>query len=405
MGAKTTTQGKVIGNVGVLDLRKATEASIAEISRIGNVGSVLYSPETAALAARLNLSNVGSFIEVPADAKVITGQVQFSREYFEAQATPLHLVVMGQLVVHPDVTAEEIENGVATLSIIGQLICPESLLGLLQSKTRHLMGETIAYHPFSRIVVGRLVLDEHYLRSLDDASKLVVIGSLDLPQVLPNELLEQKIQQLRVIGGIKCHEENASALLARLANQPAKVTTIPTGFQRVDRPLTLDNTLLESLPAKRLYCTTWVQVDPKVDPALLEARLEALISEELVMCPVELKRVLTRKCDLLKTRVVFYEGELWLVTGEVELTPSRFDYLEGQATLVVLGELTIDPAIDPKVLASRLAQVHNLGEIRCTPEQKGAIQARLGLSEGELLDSTAPEPSDEGMENVGYLAL
>jgi hypothetical protein len=249
------------------------------------------------------------------------------------------------------------------------------------------------------------VLDKQYLRSLDDASKLVVIGSLDLPQVLPNELLEQKIQQLRIIGGIKCHEENVSTLLARLTNPPAKLTTIPAGFQRVDRPLTLDNTLLESLPAKRLYCTTWVQVDPEVDPARLEAHLEALISEELVICPVELKSVLARKCDLLKTRAVFYEGELWLVTDEVALAASRFDYLEGKATLVVLGELTIDPEVDPGVLVSRLAKVHNLGEIRCTPEQKGAIQARLGLSEGELRDSTAPETAGEGMENVGYLAL
>lgn len=405
MEARSMEPRKIIGNVGTLDLRRATEASIAEIRRIGNVGVVLYSPETAALVTRLSMGNVGSLIEASADARVLTGQVVFNREYFKTQATPLDLIVSGQLVVHPDVPAEEIESGLGALSILGQLICPEHLLGTLQSKIQHLSGQTVTYTPSSRLAMGRLTLDENYLRSLNDASELVVIGSLRLPQVVPNELLEQKIRRLQVIGGIRCHEENVRPLLARLAERPTWMTTIPAGFELVDRPLVLDNALLESLPASRLYCTDWVQVDPEVDPALLEDRLEALISEDVVICPAALRSVFARKCDLLKTRVVFYEGELWLVADELDLAASRFDYLKGKATLVALGELTIDPEIDPKVLAERLARVHNLGEIRCTPAQKGAIQARLGLSEGELQDSTPMETPGEGIGSVGYLVL
>jgi hypothetical protein len=46
------------------------------------------------------------------------------------------------------------------------------------------------------------------------------------------------------------------------------------------------------------------------------------------------------------------------------------------------------------VLAAQLAKVHNFGEIRCTPEQMAAIQARLGLNEGELVDSTQPKEEE-----------
>ena len=116
--------------------------------------------------------------------------------------------------------------------------------------------------------------------------------------------------------------------------------------------------------------------------------------------------ILFLKCDLMQTRSVFYEAELWLVEDESELVPSRFDYLEGRATLVVTGELAISPDVEPRVLAERLAKVHNLGEIYCTREQMGAIQVRLGLSKGELLESTLNFDTEEGgIGNVGYLAL
>ena len=146
-----------------------------------------------------------------------------------------------------------------------------------------------------------------------------------------------------------------------------RITTIPAGFELVERPLVLDNVLLESVPARSLYCTDRVQVDSDTDPSVLDDRLEALISEDMVICPAQLKSVISRKCNLLGTRAVFYEGELWLVDGETDLPASRFDYLEGKATLVVLGELTIDPEVDPNVgeHVGIIKSTH--GVIRCTP--------------------------------------
>lgn len=409
MGKKEEEQGRTLSNIGVLDLRSASEESVAGISRVGNVGLVLYSQENAGLVARLNIGNLGASIEAPADAQVLTGQVAFSRDYFKNQATPLNLVVTGQLIVHPDVPAEEIEAGLGGLIISGQLICPEHLAGTIHSKISHLSGQEITYTQCPRIAVGKVSLDENYLKSLDDASELVVIGKLTLPQVLPNELLGEKIQRIQVIGKITCHEENVQILLARMDEKSGvtKVETIPTGFELVERPLILDADLLEALPARKLYCASRVQVDRGVDAETLDNALEALVAKDLVICPMVLKNVIYRKCNMLETRVVLYEGELWLVEDEHTLLRSRFDHLEGKATLVVFGELTIAPDVDPQVLEERLAKVHNLGTITCTPEQMGAIEARLGLSKGELVDSTQPtgEEKIEGIGNVGYLKL
>ena len=61
------------------------------------------------------------------------------------------------------------------------------------------------------------------------------------------------------------------------------------------------------------------------------------------------------------------------------------------------------------MLSERLAQVHNFGKIRCTPEQMGAIQARLKTDEGKLEDITkekkAKKEDDNAIGNVGTLRL
>jgi hypothetical protein len=115
-----------------------------------------------------------------------------------------------------------------------------------------------------------------------------------------------------------------------------------------------------------------------------------------------------RKCDLLQTQAVFHAGEVWLIDEPTTLVAARFDYLEGKATLVVRDQLGIAPDLEPKVLADRLDKVHNLDCIRCTPAQMAALQARLGLNQGDFEDSTRPAEADEdvpGIGNVGVLRL
>ena len=78
--------------------------------------------------------------------------------------------------------------------------------------------------------------------------------------------------------------------------------------------------------------------------------------------------------------------------------------LDVEAAQVVTGELVIASNVEPSVLTDRLARVYNLGEITCTREHMGAIQARLGLNEGDMIDSAGVDTVDESA-NAGYLVL
>jgi hypothetical protein len=73
---------------------------------------------------------------------------------------------------------------------------------------------------------------------------------------------------------------------------------------------------------------------------------------------------------------------------------------------VVRGELEIDPAVDPQTLVDKLDKVHLFGEVMATTDQIAAIQARLGVNNGEFIDTTKPQVSDDNViGNIGTLKL
>jgi hypothetical protein len=399
--------GTVIGNVNVLDLTRATEESVAPIKRIGNVNVLLYSRETAPLVSRLAVGNLNVAVEVQAAPRVTFGTLVMSKESIREGSEPVDHVVVGEVLVEPDVTAADLERALASLVVVGQVICPEPVMATLQAKTKQLVGQSLAYSTRGRLMKGSVTLDEGLLAGLADGTELVVLGSLRVPKVLPAELLERKIARLQVLGSVRCPEENAAAVRARLSNGSGRMVVVPAGYVLVEKPLVLDGALLEVLPGSRLYCLEAVQIEADVEASRLDACLEQLVARNLVLCPAALRGVLARKCNLLETKAVFYEGTLWLVDGEERLAASRFDYLEGKATLVVEGELTIDADVQPKVLAERLVKVHNLGSIACTTEQRGALEARLGLKEGEITDSSEVEKvkGERTIGNVNHLVL
>ena len=398
--------GTVIGNINTLDLRKATAETLSSISRIGNVNVLLYSRETAALVSKINSGNINVSVEAPEDAQVVTGQAIINHEFMEGREKPVFLVVTGQVVVKPEVKPGDVERGISGLVVVGQIVCPEPVLGAIQAKTVQLVGQTKAYPASGRLIMGSLTMDETFLKGLEDGAELVILGSLRLPEILPGELIEQKLARLHVSGGIRVHQANAELIQARLTNGVRKMTIIPEGYALVSNPLVLDDTVLTALPSSKLFCLERVEVDRSTSPELLDERVEQIKFKDMLLCPAALKGVMSRKCNMLETKAIFYEGELWLVDGGEQLSASRFEYLDGKATLVVTGALAVDDDVEPGVLAQRLAKVHNMGAINCTSEQKGAIQARLGTNEGAIgADEEEPKEGSRFLGNVNHLVL
>ena len=403
------SEGKTIGNVNVLDIRKTTEEAISGIKKIGNVNIVLYSPATASYIGRLNCGNVNTSIEVPADVELRTtmGSLRLAPDSIgELDERAFH-VVMGSVTVESNLDqdgASELFGGAADLIVMGSVLCPESLSGALQEKIKQLMGGFTTYPDDALLITGSLELSAGFLAGLEKSTGLVVTGSLKVIEDVSEEL-KRKIDYLQVLRSIVCAEENANAVRSKLRGGKTSMTIVPSGFRYHEGDLDLDAVTLGSLTDARLFCTGTVVFGPDAEPSAVEQGIDGLRSLGLIICPERLQDVVKTKLDMVEDRVIFYEGELWLFDDEHTLHASRFEYFDGKATVLISGNLNIEPEVEPSVLADRFHVVHNLGEIRCTPEQMGAIEARLGIHDGELLDSTPKEKEPLDIGNANILAL
>ncbi|MEQ8169689.1 MAG: hypothetical protein ABRQ38_12430, partial [Candidatus Eremiobacterota bacterium] len=171
---------RIIKNVGVLDIRNASEESIKDILTIGNVGTIIYNSKTASILSKLNIVNLGSSIEVPDKCCIYTGQVYISHNMIQAHTSPVTMVVTGQLVFLSDVTEEDIEKSIDRIVITGQILCQEKILLSLQSRLTHMTGQLLSYRDGTEVITGTLVFDNSYLNSLKSPVSLMVFGKINL---------------------------------------------------------------------------------------------------------------------------------------------------------------------------------------------------------------------------------
>ncbi len=405
---------KALNNVGVLDLREATEESISGINKVSNVGIVLLSPETANLLSRIpKVQNLGVTLQVSKSAKLFNGQKILTRDSFKDQSDALQIVANGQIIFNPDIPLEDVQKGLGDLWINGQILYPEHLAGAVEGKLRSVNGQSVSYMDCSTLVVGNLNLDLAYLKSLGEGSELTVIGNLRAFDVLDNDEVSKRISKIQVIGSVMCREENAEALLGRLYRKGAssKVKTIPSGYEFVKSSIVIDEETLGALPGRKIYCTGSVRIEKNVTAKALDKLLDSLIIGADLICPTSLREVVSRKCNILEITSIFYEGELWLEEGKTTIHPSRFEYLEGNATLVVRGKVTMDEKIELQTLVERLEKVHIFGRIICSAEQKGVIESKLGIKKGVLSETTTKKRDQERkaeesvLSNIGSLRL
>ena len=177
------TEGKTIGNVNILDVRKATEEAIADIKKIGNINVLLYSASTASYISRLNLGNVNISLEAPeeGETRTIMGHLRLTPNALSGEGEPGFYVVMGHVIVEKGSDVDAMNASLAGMSglvVMGHVFCPESLSSLIQRKIKQQMGHFIPYPDDATLVGGTLELTAGFLEQLEGPTGFVVIGSL-----------------------------------------------------------------------------------------------------------------------------------------------------------------------------------------------------------------------------------
>ncbi len=104
---------------------------------------------------------------------------------------------------------------------------------------------------------------------------------------------------------------------------------------------------------------------------------------------------------MLGNRVVLYEDNVWYVDNERQLLPEQFDYVEGNMTIINRGDIEVVEAVSAQMLMEKVAKIHNLGHIVYGPDQISAIEARLGVRDGDIKVRKPDEPEDKSQPTLG----
>lgn len=398
---------RIIKNVGVLDIRNASEESIKDILRVWNVGTVIYNSKTAPILSKLNIGNLGSSIEVPDKCCIYTGQVYISHNMIQAHTSPATMVVTGQLVFLSDVTEEDIEKSIDRIVITGQILCQEKILLSLQSRLTHMTGQLLSYRDGTEVITGTLVFDNSYLNSLKSPVSLMVFGKINLSAEIDIKLFEEKIKEIDVFGKIITKEEYLEVLYGKLKDKKSqKMEIIPRGYVCVEEELNLDRVSLKQFDGPCIYARQTVRFAGDISPEDLIKHIKSMKTCDVILCHEALREAVLSINDSVSPKIIFYKGRLIEVDHEHTLTQSEIEYSPEKITYVVRGEMEVSPEVEPKLMMEKIEFIDNFGEITADEKQLGVISLLMRTREGEVIQR-GKEKQDDIVEigNVGVFNL
>jgi len=395
-----------INNIGVLDIRSATERSVEEIGRIGNVGTVISSPETSHLISKISIGNMGSSVVLTKDYEMFTGKLEITSEYLGKLSKPLFLYITGKLFINENVRAEDIEKGIGGLIITGKILCPEKLAPAVQSKIVNQTGKFLSYPGDSSFINGTCVLNDAFLHSLKPASKLFVTGNFKATGNIDKALIEEKIGNVEVSGKMIVDEQYLE-IINRKTKGASKCVIIPQGYLHIEDDLVIDSVSIKKFSNARLYTETMITFKDDVRPEMLQARIDSIKTTATIVCREELREPLVNICEGFSPAVLYYSGRHITVEDEYELDSSELEFAQGRVTIMVMGELIVGADVAPELMIEKIEFIDNFGEITANSRQIGAIKNKLRTNKGEIINSEKAESScdDVALSNAGYLKL
>lgn len=406
---------RVIRNVNVLDLSTTRPETLEGVARIENVNVLIVSPELAPALAKIAVSNVNQTVEGTQRLKVINGRYELPHAPYDV-STGASLLINGNLIVPPQMTADHLNKSVDILMINGKVYCPEGLQSVLQAKIRAHNGKLMTYMDGATALLHSAKLTAHLVSSFAPSTHLVTTGATRFVDAVEETLLRGRIARFECLGTLVIREEMLAALEGIWVS-PEKTTlqVIPAGFTYWDDDALFDAVGLSRMKQARVFVTGDLRFADDVLPEHVEAAIVQLQVEGTVTCHARLQDAVT-KCCTQDTSVLAYDGRLLLVEGIRKIGASELKYAATEGlTVIVSGILEISESVAADDLFAAIRVLDNRGIIRATEEQSGALYARMRTNSGliETTDQTsaveAPtviaDPAITVMENMNYLAL
>ena len=400
---------KKIGNIGYLDLTEMEPEVIEEIEGIDNVGYVVFTDETEPRVMKLHIGNIGHSLKVPKGCKISQDDMELSHAYFEATPSPSFLI-SGTLSIRNDVTEEDIRS-IEYLHVSGPVICPPSLIPVVQAKADVIQESIVPWFEGMRILTGKVEIDTALLGALKEPTPILAVGNVSMIGEVDTSLLD-RISSLNVIGKMTIREEYYETLLEKLGgNEPARLKVIPAGYEYITDPLLLDGVRLKQFGHAKLYVQDRIQITDDVTPELLKKHVGIIRTNDVIICRESLREAVLGLCEDPSAKILYYSGKILVVEDRHTLTNAELKYQPECFSILVLGRLDIQDDVDPEDFLRRLEYVDNYGKISANEDLCGVLRFKMRTQKGILVntDRKKPEKQDTSQEyfikNAGYLKL
>lgn len=394
----------LIKNIGILDARKAKIERILEITKIMNVGVLAVSPENRAELARISMLNVGSILELEEGYKFQTGTMVMNKAMLENAQDGIRLCLVGQLTVDADISPELLQQKLLGFYLVGQASVPEHLYGTFMSCVKEVTGVVSPESGSGKKSMGKIKLTNDYLKELEDATELSVMGVVTLDEELDEALFRQKIARLKVMGAVKCLDTQESMVRGVLVeSETTQLRVIRKDCLYLPSGTKLDAFALMSATKPMICCQGQLILGEDVDAELLGSSGKSFEAGVLYFP----RSVMREMIPLLsgETAGLPYEpGKLAVVTGEQHMTAARLESMPDDSTLVVIGVLKLDEDIPLELISAKIAMVDNYGEIIASRDTSSILQGKLRRDEGHICSAKKDEDDIDESEYDNVIA-
>lgn len=393
---------KTYKNIGLLDLRRATDEQLAQISRIESIGTLIIGETQMDALSKIRRTAIGTTIQIPRDAELIlqNGECHINATRINGFKGKTFFIINGVAIFDETVVVEDLEK-IARMMINGRLIMPETLLGTLGARVQ-INGDTVALKSGEQYKEDVFKLDDINLYGIAEGSKLVVDQLYALDD-FDQALFHEKISAIRVLEEVVTTHANLKMIAKSITNylQVEKVV-VPDGYAYFDS-LTLDEKKLQTLNARNLFIKGQLTID--VSSSLLLEKITGIICDTLELNQSEY--------DVLRPILVKAANIKWKDHGDtMNMTHLLIsDYYLNQVDSVSFtnyGKLVFDNTVSRELFEAKVTRIENYGVVSCPQDLYAHVLKRVIKNFGKVKvheeEAYSPDSEDENViSGLGFL--
>ncbi|WP_088035373.1 hypothetical protein [Evansella clarkii] len=399
--------GQIIGNVGVLDLTKATEESIQGIDEISNAGVVLYRPETAHFLTRLNIGNIGKSKELPEGAQLHQGVLTIDKGYLASIKDTMKLFIIGVVIFDKNIDPEQISKEKLMISGIGKVYAPSHLSGAASSTvTDGTISVSVYEGAPPRIENGEFTLTNTYLDGQEEKVNLLVNGVLKLARDLDMKKFNEKLNKLEVNGVLNLYAEQETEFYRKKADITGVVEVTPAGYEVFSKLTRINSRSVRRFKSKKVFTKRPIIFEADVTRELISKTFTNIQTSSYIVCHESLEDIMYEITNI-EAEILPYEHSFVLIRDDETWSNEEFLALEKPVNFIVDGQLTLQKDVKGDVLKEKVAAVDVLSEIIIQEKQlKGSLQSLVRVNTGRIIEAEKKRNGDSvTLKNVGELSL